>query len=150
LLLNVDFRDTQRNADIARLQGSMSGATVDGKDGITSSFQLAVHRTPLARLSGGAGAQYLAGMEGNADITATLDETPQRLAIALRIEGRDVRMNLKPDGMGQDMQQLLASVLAKIDLLTVDLDYVKEKGKDGKTSTRMKSNLEPILNARLQ
>lgn len=148
LLLSVDFRDPQRNADVATLRGSMSGA----KEGLSSKFLLTVHQSPLQRLSSGLENQYLAGMDGKADIRATLEEGPQGLTLALRIEGRDVGLKLKQGSMGSDVERLLSAVLSRIDLLTLDLDYIKTRGPDGqfRTTTRLRSNLEPILNARLR
>ncbi|MDF3823314.1 hypothetical protein P3G55_25750, partial [Leptospira sp. 96542] len=148
LLLSVDFRDPQRNADVATLRGSMSGA----KEGLSSKFLLTVHQSPLQRLSSGLENQYLAGMDGKADIRATLEEGPQGLTLALRIEGRDVGLKLKQGSLGSDVERLLSAVLSRIDLLTLDLDYIKTRGPDGqfRTTTRLRSNLEPILNARLR
>ncbi|EYC52926.1 hypothetical protein AZ34_13305 [Hylemonella gracilis str. Niagara R] len=148
LLLNVDFRDAQNNANLATLSGSMSGT----KQGLNSNIQLSLRQSPLQRLTSGVDNKYLAGMDGKADIRAVLNDTPESLSLALRIEGRDVGLKLKPDSMGKDMERLLSAVLTRIDLLTVDLAYVRTTGPDGKlrTTTRLRSNLEPLLNARLR
>ncbi|MFO6421382.1 TIGR03545 family protein [Hylemonella sp. W303a] len=147
LLINVDFRDAQGKADVGTLRGSMSGS----KEGLNSNIQLTLRQSPLQGLSKGVSNQYLAGLDGKADIRATLTDTPQALALALRIEGRNVGLRLKPGSVGKDMEGMLSAVLTQIDLLTVDLDYVQEKGPQGaRTSTRLRSNLEPLLNARLR
>lgn len=147
LLLNVDFRDAQSKADVATLRGSMSGA----KEGLNSNLQLTLRQTPLRGLTQGVNNTYLAGLDGKADIRATLTDTPQNLSLALRIEGRNVGLRLKPGSVGQDMERMLSAVLTQIDLLTLELDYTQERGpQGGRTSTRLRSNLEPILNARLR
>lgn len=148
LLLSVDFRDPQHNMDVATLRGSMSGT----KEGLSSKFQLTVHQSPLLGLTRGMDNKYLAGMDGKANLRATLDDSPQGMTLTLHIEGRDVSLELKQGSMGADMERLLSAVLARIELLTLDLDYIKTRGPDGqfRTTARLRSNLEPILNARLR
>ncbi|QBK05931.1 TIGR03545 family protein [Hylemonella gracilis] len=148
LLLSMNFRDPRRNADVATLRGSMSGA----KEGLSANIQLNIHQSPLQGLTRSLDNKYLAGMDGKADLRATLDDGPQGLALALRIEGRDVSLKLKPGSVGVNLERVLGTVLTQIDLLTLDLDYVRKKGADGqlRTTTHLRSNLEPILNARLR
>jgi hypothetical protein len=119
---------------------------------LRSNIQLTMRQSPLQGLSSSVDNKYLAGMDGKADIRATLDDSPQGQTLALRIEGRDVSLKLKQGSMGAEMERLLSTVLTRIELLTVDLDYVRTTGPDGKqrTTTRLRSNLEPLLNARLR